>query len=106
MCENFHSKGVCPYGERCQFIHGPTLLEVEKEVDERSTKSMPVISYRKIMLENIECLKGRLLGSTNPFLNEFNLVYRGVVQRLPIFEQMTNKLPRQGSAVKVFYPTI
>ena len=104
MCENFHTKGSCPYGERCQFIHGPTLLEIENE-ETKTTKSMPVISYRKILVENIECLKVRLLGSSNPFLNEFNLVYKGMVQRLPIFVQMTNQMP-SSQAVKLFYPSI
>ena len=42
------------------------------------------------MAENVECLKERLISSQNPFINEFNLVYKDVVQRLPIFEKITS----------------
>ena len=37
------------------------------------------ISYRQIMKENIECLKLRLISSQNPFINEFNLIYKDIV---------------------------
>jgi len=49
------------------------------------------INYRQIMKENIECLKLRLISSQNPFINEFNLIYKDIVKRLPIFEQITNE---------------
>ena len=48
------------------------------------------LSYKQILSENIECLKQRLISSQNPFLNEFNLIYKDIVNRLDIFEQITN----------------
>ena len=43
----------------------------------------------KSFKENIDCLMQRLISSQNPFLNEFNLIYKDIVQRLPIFESIT-----------------
>ena len=43
-----------------------------------------------MLSENRECLKQRLISSQNPFLNEFNLVYKDMVKRLPIFELITS----------------
>jgi len=40
--------------------------------------------------DNIECLKQRLTSSQNPYLNEFNLIYKDVIKRLPVFEAITN----------------
>lgn len=48
------------------------------------------LSYKQVLNENIECLKQRLISSQNPFLNEFNLIYKNLVNRLEIFEQITN----------------
>lgn len=31
----------------------------------------------------------RLISSQNPFLNEFNLIYKDIVGRLPVFESIT-----------------
>ena len=50
----------------------------------------PSISYRQILDENVDCLKLRLISSQNPFLNEFNLIYREITERLPIFERITS----------------
>lgn len=47
------------------------------------------ISYKQIFKENIDCLMQRLVSSQNPFLNEFNLIYKDIVGRLPIFESIT-----------------
>lgn len=49
-----------------------------------------MLSYRQVLKENIECLKQRLIFSQNPFLNEFNLIYKDIVKWLSIFEQITN----------------
>jgi len=50
----------------------------------------PSISYRQILDENVDCLKQRLISSQNPFLNEFNLIYKEITERLPIFERITS----------------
>lgn len=39
-----------------------------------------MLSYRQVLKENIECLKQRLIFSQNPFLNEFNLIYKDIVK--------------------------
>ena len=43
----------------------------------------------------MECLKQRLTSSQNPYLNEFNLIYKDVVTRLPVFEGITSE-PMDG----------
>lgn len=48
------------------------------------------ISYKQIFKENIDILMQRLVSSQNPFLNEFNLIYKDIVNRLPIFESITS----------------
>jgi len=43
----------------------------------------------------------RLISSQNPFLNEFNLIYKDIVGRLPVFEfitSITDKQEQQSNA--------
>lgn len=54
--------------------------------DNEVTDVKNMLSYRQILNENIDCLKQRLIFSQNPFLNEFNLIYKDIVKRLQIFE--------------------
>ena len=82
LCQQFHENGTCSYGDRCQFIHSNVIGELIEEQngslkDLNGIKSK--LSYRQMLRENIECLKLRLISSQNPFLNEFNLVYKNVV---------------------------
>ena len=72
-------------GELMEEQHGHGSI---KDLTEMKSK----ICYRQILIENVECIKQRLVSSSNPFLNEFNLVYKNVVNRLPIFETITNGL--------------
>lgn len=65
---------------RCQFIHSQKLsqlIQLRDGKDEVDFKSF--ISYKQILSENVECLKQRLISSQNPFLNEFNLIYKDIV---------------------------
>jgi len=42
-----------------------------------------------MLTENAKCFNERVLTSLNPFLNEFNLIYKDATKRLPIFEFIT-----------------
>ena len=45
----------------------------------------------------------RLVSSQNPFLNEFNLIYKDIVNRLPVFESITaitDKQEQQSNAAE------
>ena len=44
-----------------------------------------------MLRENSECIKTRISSSQNPYLNEFNLVYKEVNCRLPIFDSITEQ---------------
>lgn len=97
LCQQFHENGTCAYGDRCQFIHSNMIGELMEEQHGHGslkdlTEMKSKICYRQILIENVECIKQRLVSSSNPFLNEFNLVYKNVVNRLPIFETITNGL--------------
>jgi len=41
--------------------------------------------------ENSKCFKDRVISSLNPFLNDFNLVYKDIPTRLPVFEDVTSE---------------
>lgn len=91
LCQQFHENQYCPYGVRCQFIHSQKLVQLyQMKEDNDAIDVKKYLSYRQILNENIECLKQRLISSQNPFLNEFNLIYKDIVNRLEIFEQITN----------------
>lgn len=96
LCQQFHENGTCSYGDRCQFIHSSVIGELMEEQN-GSVKDLTYLTemgskicYRQMLVENVACIKQRLISSSNPFLNEFNLVYKNVVKRLPIFEQITS----------------
>lgn len=46
-----------------------------------------------MLTENVQCLNDRIKNSVNPFLNEFNLVYKDINSRLGIFEEITAQQP-------------
>lgn len=57
-----------------------------------------------MLKDNVECLKQRLTSSQNPYLNEFNLIYKDVITRLPIFEKITSEqldAPQDSFATKM-----
>jgi hypothetical protein len=89
LCQQFHDTGICSYGERCQFIHSDKIGELMEE--NGSLKNLSAnLGYRQMLVENTQCLMQRLISSQNPFLNEFNLVYKDMVKRLPVFELITS----------------
>ena len=88
LCQQYHENFDCPYGKRCQFIHSLTLANL-MQIKQNNGDIAKHVSYRQIFKENIDCLMQRLISSQNPFLNEFNLIYKDIVQRLPIFESIT-----------------
>jgi hypothetical protein len=93
LCQQFHDTGSCAYGERCQFIHSDKIGELVEEngsLKSLSGLKFSDLGYRQMLVENRECLKQRLISSQNPFINEFNLVYKDLVARLPIFELITS----------------
>jgi len=58
-----------------------------------------------MLFENSKCIKDRVLSSHNPFLNEFNLIYKGASRRLAEFEGITlqeeyNQIEEQVQALK------
>ena len=98
LCQQFHENSYCPYGNRCQFIHSTTLNEIQKNKDTdrhenegASHDLKSFLTHRQILKDNVECLKQRLTSSQNPYLNEFNLIYKDVVTRLPVFEGITSE---------------
>ena len=87
LCQQFHENQYCPYGVRCQFIHSQNLSQlIQLKDDNNEVDFKSFLSYRQVLSENVECLKQRLISSQNPFLNEFNLIYKDIVNRLDIFE--------------------
>lgn len=44
LCKNFSEKGVCPYGGRCQFAHGPGELRINSHHN-RCYKTKPCHAY-------------------------------------------------------------
>jgi hypothetical protein len=42
-----------------------------------------------MLSENAQCLNDRIKSSHNPYLNEFNLVYKEKNNRMPIFSKIT-----------------
>ena len=110
LCQQFHENKYCPYGNRCQFIHSTTLNELQKKQENDNSDNegsahdlKSFLSHRQILKDNIECLKQRLTSSQNPYLNEFNLIYKDVVTRLPVFEAITSEPvePMQDNISKV-----
>ena len=85
--------GICPYGLRCQFIHSTTLGELQKEktTSENDIDLKKFVSYKQMLHDNAECLKDRINSSQNPYLNEFNLIYKEMNTRLPIFEKLLSE---------------
>lgn len=49
------------------------------------------VSFSQMLLENTQCLDERIKNSHNPYLNEFNLVYKNFNSRLSVFEAMTSQ---------------
>ena len=44
LCKNFMVTGSCPYGERCQFAHGPQELRCNR-IENTSYKTKPCFSF-------------------------------------------------------------
>jgi hypothetical protein len=59
------------------------------------------------LAENANCQLQRWKESQNPFINEFNVVYKHAVRRLDIFEQITNgvciEAPNSMDFQKTYY---
>lgn len=84
LCQSFHFNGYCPYGHRCQFIHSENLgglLKLHHEQEEIRCQ----ISFSQMLSENAACISERIRSSHNPYLNEFNLVYKQMNSRLSVF---------------------
>jgi len=75
---------------RCQFIHSTTLgdLQKEKATSEDNIDIKNYVSYKQMLHDNAQCLTERISSSLNPYLNEFNLIYKECNTRLPIFEKL------------------
>lgn len=80
LCQQFEETGYCSYGHRCQFIH------TEKPGETRNKDKK--VSYLTMLSQNAQCLKERITSSNNPFLNEFNLIYKDNSRRLAVFESL------------------
>ena len=93
LCQQFQECGVCPYGLRCQFIHSTTLGELQKDKasSEKECDIKKHVSYKQMLHDNAECIKDRINSSQNPYLNEFNLIYKDMNTRLPIFEKLLSE---------------
>lgn len=94
LCQQFHESGVCAYGVRCQFIHSQNLGEVLQKQQEELKPDFDLkkmLSYSQMLSDNAMCIKERVVSSSNPYLNEFNLIYKDVNMRLPVFEQITSE---------------
>jgi len=91
LCHQFHFQNYCPYGHRCQFIHSNKLgsLIQKKQTDEEELDLKQFISYKQMLKENKDCLMDRIRSSHNPYLNEFNLVYKNFNSRLSVFKNIT-----------------
>lgn len=85
LCQQFHTTGKCPYGHRCQFIHSENIGDLIK----KDTNVKKQVSYAQMLRENATCLNDRIKSSHNPYLNEFNLVYKELIPRLPVFNEIT-----------------
>ena len=81
LCAQYIETGFCCYGTRCQFIHPENLVSHESQ-------SKP-ISYSQMLKDNGSCLHERVMCSLNPFLNEFNLIYKDQTHRLACFDLIT-----------------
>lgn len=46
LCKNFTEKGFCPYGNKCQFAHGPEELRINMETN-RSYKTKGCHAFAK-----------------------------------------------------------
>ena len=96
LCQQFHYQGYCAYGQRCQFIHSTNLSELIQKKQNDSSSELDIknqIGYRQMLTENVQCLNDRIKNSLNPFLNEFNLVYKDINTRLGVFEEITSEQP-------------
>lgn len=46
LCRNYARNGSCPYGEKCQFAHGPLELRINQNAN-TSYKTKPCFSFLK-----------------------------------------------------------
>lgn len=46
LCRNFMEKGVCPYGNKCQFAHGPSELKCNSD-QQMSYKTRPCHAFNR-----------------------------------------------------------
>jgi butyrate response factor 1 len=93
LCQQYHMTGECAYGTRCQFIHSENIGEfINRKCNQEPDLDLKkVVDYRKMLEENSKCLTERIESSHNPYLNEFNLVYKDFNSRMPVFSKVTNE---------------
>jgi hypothetical protein len=54
-----------------------------------------------MLTENAKCIKERVISSLNPFLNDFNLIFKDLPNRLPIFDAITAEQVEVGEAHQI-----
>ena len=102
LCQAFHDTGSCPYGNRCQFIHSDKIGDILQKTETTTLDQLgsldlkQIVSYKQMLRENADCIEIRISSSQNPYLNEFNLVYKEVNTRLPIFDRITSEHGEEG----------
>jgi hypothetical protein len=91
LCQQFQYQGYCAYGTRCQFIHSTNLSELIQKTTDQGQDIKKQVSFKQMLHENATCLSERIKNSHNPYLNEFNLVYKGCNERLRVFDGITTQ---------------